>query len=147
MKRQVPGLHGAAQQRDNDLEGLFLVRVERVSYHWHRQKPFFTLHLDILQPKEYAGQTISGRLYSTPRALWKLNWFLRDFGYDTDLLGRDEVDERALLGLRGIVEVSHTRLNGRSFLNLERFAPAADWETVSTILVNRPDPQEASDDL
>ena len=28
----------------------------------------------------------------------KLNWFLRDFGYDTDLLGRDEIDERALLG-------------------------------------------------
>ena len=28
-----------------------------------------------------------------PKALWKLDWFLRDFGYDTELLGRDEVDE------------------------------------------------------
>lgn len=25
----------------------------------------------------------------------KLNWFLRDFGYDADLLGRDEVDTAA----------------------------------------------------
>jgi hypothetical protein len=87
MKRFLPGLHGAAQNGDNDdLEGLFLVRVERAFYRWHPQKPFFTLCLSVLEPKEYAGRTISGRLYSTPRALWKPNWFLRDFGYDTDLL-------------------------------------------------------------
>ena len=59
----------------------------------------------------------------------KLNWFLRDFGYDPDLMGRDEVDEKALLGLRGIVRISHTVLNGHSFPNLDGFAPAADWET------------------
>jgi hypothetical protein len=110
MKRYVPGLRGARQNADIDLEGLFLVRVERAYYRWHPQKPFFTLCLSVLDPKEYAGRTISGRLYSTPRALWKLNWFLRDFGYDTDLLGRDEVDERALRGLRGVVRISHTVL-------------------------------------
>jgi len=147
MKRQVHGLHGATQNGDDDLEGLFLVRVERVFYRWHPQKPFFTLLLNILEPKEYAGRTICGQLYSTPRALWKLNWFLRDFGYDTDLLGRDEVDEKALLGLRGIVHTSHARLSGRSFLNLERFAPAADWEEVSTAVVNAPDGQEQGHDL
>ena len=147
MKRQVPGLHGATQNGDNDIEGLFLVRVVRVFHRWHPQKPFFTLLLNIIEPTEYAGRTISGRLYSTPRALWKLNWFLRDFGYDTDLLGRDEVDERALVGLRGIVRISHTRLSGRSFLNLERFAPAADWEEVSTALISAPDAQEQGHDL
>jgi hypothetical protein len=107
MKRYVPGLHGARQDAETDLEGLFLVRVERAFYRWHPQKPFFTLCLSVLEPKEYAGRTIPGRLYSTPRALWKLSWFLRDFGYDTDLLGRDEIDERALRGLRG-VETLHT---------------------------------------
>ena len=55
-------------------------------------------------------------------------WFLRDFNYNIDLLGRDELDEKALLGLQGIVRVSHTTLNGHSFLNLDGFAPAADWE-------------------
>jgi hypothetical protein len=147
MKRYVPGLHGARQNADTDLEGLFLVRVERTFYHWHPQKPFFTLCLSVLEPKEYAGRMISGRLYSTPRALWKLSWFLRDFGYDTDLLGRDEVDERALRGLRGIVRISHTVLSGRRFLNLERFAPAADWEELSTALVGTAARQEAAHDL
>jgi hypothetical protein len=57
-----------------------------------------------------------------------LSWFLRDFGYNTDLLGRDELDEKALLGLQGIVRVSHAVMNGHSFLNFDGFAPAADWE-------------------
>ena len=147
MKRLIPGLHGATLNGDADLEGLFLVRVERASYRWHPQKPFFTLCLSVLEPKEYAGRTISGRLYSNPRALWKLSWFLRDFGYDTDLLGRDEVDERALRGLRGVVGISYTVLSGRRFLNLERFAPAADWEELSTMLVGTADRQETAHDL
>src|SRR5713101_2068621 len=131
MKRHIPGLHRESQNGDDILEGLFLVRVERAFYRWHPQKPFFALRLAILEPKEHADQTLSGRLYCTAKALWKLNWFLRDFGYDTDLLGRDEVDEKALLGLRGVVRTSRTTLNGRSFLNLEAFAPADEWEELS----------------
>jgi hypothetical protein len=38
--------------------------------------------------------------------LWKLSWFLRDFVYDPELLGREEIDEKALFGLRGIVKYS-----------------------------------------
>ncbi len=147
MKRHIPGLHQVAPNVDDTLEGLFLVRVERAFYRWHPQKPFFALRLAILEPKEHAGQIISGRLYCTPKALWKLGWFLRDFGYDSDLLGRDEVDEKALLGLRGVVRVSHTTLNGRCFLNLEGFAPAAEWEELSAALVSTPEGREAGDDL
>ena len=147
MKRHIPGLHGAACDGGESLEGLSLVRVERAYYRWHPQKPFFALRLAVLEPKEHASQVISGRLYCTAKALWRLNWFLRDFGYDPNLLGRDEVDEKALLDLRGVVRVSHTTLNGRSFLNLEGFAPAAEWEEVSATLVSTPEGQEASDDL
>jgi hypothetical protein len=46
-------------------------------------------------------------------------------------MGRDEVDEKALLGLRGIVRISHTTLNRRTFLNLSGFAPVSEWEEVS----------------
>ena len=147
MKRHIPGLHQQAQSGDDNLEGLFLVRVERAFYRWHPQKPFFALRLGILEPKEYIGQAISGRLYCTPKALWKLSWFLRDFGYDTDLLGRDEVDEKALLGLRGVVRASHTTLNGRSFLNLEGFAPAGEWEELSVAIVGSREDPEARNDL
>ena len=74
---------------------------------------------------------ISGRLYCTHKSLWKLNWFLRDFGYDPDLLGRDEVDEKALLGLTGILRTTRKTLAGRMFLNLEAFAPSTEWEFIS----------------
>jgi hypothetical protein len=150
MKRHIPGLHQQAPNSDDNLEGLFLVRVERAFYRWHAQKPFFALRLAVLEPKEFTGKTISGRLYCTPKALWKLSWFLRDFGYDTDLLGRDEVDEKALLGLRGVVRVSHTTLNGRSFLNLGGFAPAGEWQELSVEKVGSRDGEEkrdAADDL
>ncbi len=147
MKRHIPGLHQQAQSSEDHLEGLFLTRVERAFYRWHPQKPFFALRLAILEPKEFAGKTISGRLYCTPKALWKLNWFLRDFGYDIDLLGRDEVDEKALLGMRGVGRVSRTTLNGRSFLNLEAFAPAGEWEELSVAAVGNGENPEAADDL
>ena len=68
------------------------------------------------------------------RALWKLEWFLRDFGYDAELLDRDQVDEKALLGLRGVVRTSHTTLNGRSYQNLDAFAPVEEWATLSTAI-------------
>ena len=74
---------------------------------------------------------MSGRIYCTQKSLWKLNWFLRDFGYDTDLLGRDEVDEKALLGLTGVLHTTRKTLAGRSFVNLEGFAPATEWEFIS----------------
>jgi len=147
MKRHIPGLHQVAPNVDDTLEGLFLVRVERAFYRWHPQKPFFALRLAILQPKEHAGQIVSGRLYCTPKALWKLSWFLRDFGYDPDLFGRDEVDEKALLGLRGVMRISRNTLNGRSFLNLDGFAPAGEWEELAATLVSAQKGQEAGDDL
>ena len=131
MKRHIPGLHSRQQDRDSLLEGLFLVRVDAASYRWHPQKPFLSVRFVVLEPESFAARSLSGRLYCTERALWKLNWFLRDFGYDPDLLNRDQVDEKALLGLRGVVRTSHVTLNGRSFQNLEAFAPEAEWEELS----------------
>jgi hypothetical protein len=138
MRRHIPGLHSGPQDPESDLDGLFLVRVERAAYRWHRQKPFLELRFLILEPQAVASRSFSGRLYCTDRALWKLNWFLRDFGYDTELLSRDQVDEKALLNLQGIIRTSHTALNGRSYQNLDAFAPAAEWEAVSCAPV-RPD--------
>jgi len=128
MKRQFPGLHAESKNGGGLLEGMFLARVDRAFYQWHPQKPFFALRFSILEPRQHSTQTISGRLYCTQRALWKLNWFLRDFGYDHELFAKDEVDEKALLGLTGVVKNSRTTLRGRSFLNLEAFAPAGEWE-------------------
>ena len=75
---------------------------------------------------------------AVPKALWKLNWFLRDFGYDTELLGRDEVDERQLVGLKGVVKISHIDFNGASLLRLDGFAPAGRWEELSPANLDNP---------
>jgi hypothetical protein len=132
MKRQIAGLHAADRcAADQIPDGLFLVRVQRVQFRRQAQKPYYTLALAILEPSRFADHVISGRLYCNPKALWKFNWFLRDFGYDVELLGRDEVDEMQLIGLTGVVKISHIVLNGASLLRLDGFASAGRWEELS----------------
>jgi len=128
MRRYIPGLHSRQQTVESNLDGLFLVRVDKAFYRWHPQKPFLALRFAVLEPKLFESRFFSGRLYCTERALWKLDWFLRDFEYDRELLSRDQIDEKALLSLRGVIRTSHTALNGRSYQNLDAFAPAAEWE-------------------
>ena len=64
--------------------------------------------------------------------MWKLGWFLRDFLYDPELLAHEQVDEKALPGLRGVVKISHTIIDGISVINFDGFAPASQWEGLST---------------
>ena len=97
-----------------------------------------TVSLVIREPYRFADHIISSRLYCNPKALWKLNWFLRDFGYDAELLGRDEVDERQLVGLQGVVKISHIVFNGASLLRLDGFAPTGRWEDLSPANLDNP---------
>jgi hypothetical protein len=133
VRRHIQGLHEAGQSAASQVrDGLLLVRVERAQHRWDSRKPFYLLRFSILEPKELTGHSVTGRLYCTPRALWKLNWFLRDFGYDIELLGQDEIDDKNLVGLRGVIKVSHVVINGTSLLNLDGFAPAGQWEELSS---------------
>jgi hypothetical protein len=133
LRRRIQGLHEADQSVASPVrDGLFLVRVERAHHRWDSRKPFYLLRFSILEPKELTGHSVTGRLYCTPRALWKLNWFLRDFGYDVELLGRDEIDEQSLVGLCGVINISHAIVNGTCLLNLDGFAPAVQWERLSS---------------
>ena len=132
MRRCVSGLHEADPSRGGEVpDGLYLVRVDHAQYRWHKQKPYYFLRFAVLEPQHLSGGSITGRVYCTPKALWKLNWFLRDFGYDVELLGRDEIDEKGLVGLRGVVKISHTVVHGTSLINFDGFAPAAQWEELS----------------
>ena len=130
MKRQIPGLHEAAENGLEGPEGLFLVAVERAIYRFHPQKPFFQVSFLVFEPPAFAGQHIPGRLYCHVKALWKLNWFLKDFSYDAELLCQDEIDDKALIGLRGVIKVRRAVVNGRSYLNLDGFARSEQWEAI-----------------
>jgi len=135
MKCHVPGLAETARDSRSDVpDGIFLARVDGVQHCWRAQKRFYVLRLSILEPKPLAGRSIVSRLYCTPKAIWKLGWFLRDFLYDPELLSQDEVDERAVRGLTGVVKISHTVVNGVPLVNFDGFAPASQWEELSTAI-------------
>jgi hypothetical protein len=139
MKRQIAGLHAADRCASDQLpDGLFLVRVQKVQFRRQAQKPYYTIDLAILEPRRFADHVFSSRLYCSPRALWKLNWFLRDFGYDAELLGHDEVDESQLVGLQGVVKISDIIFNGTSLLRLDGFAAASRWEELSPTNLDSP---------
>ena len=63
--------------------------------------------------------------------MWKLSWFLREFGYDPELLRRGEIDDQALVDLWGVIKVSHVMVRGASVLNLDAFSSADRWEELS----------------
>ena len=132
MKGYVSGLNQAgACATDGLADGLFLVRVERIQYRWHRQKPFCAIQFSVVEPAPLAGIRLAARLSCSAKNLWKLNWFLRDFGYDPELLERNEIDDKRLVGLCGVVKISHSVVNGTSVLDLEGFAPASSWRKLS----------------
>ena len=131
MIRQFPGLHSWQPEDRSLLEGLFLVRIDRAVFRWQPKKPFLELRLIILEPRAMEKRAFYGRLYCTEKALWKLSWFLQDFHYDRELLSHDQVDVKALQNLQGVVRVSHSVVNGRTYQNLDAFAPAGEWEALS----------------
>jgi hypothetical protein len=148
MKRQVRGLaESARDSRPEISNGIFLVRVDGAQFRWHATKPFYVLRLSVVEPQALAGQPVVGRLYCTQKAMWKVGWFLRDFLYDPELLAHEQLDEKALPGLRGVVKISHCTINGISLINLDGFAPASQWEELSAAPVSsasRTNPTEAS---
>ena len=140
MRRYFESLRPADRSAINSVpDGLFLVRVERVQYRSRDQKKaYYEIRFVVLEPSHLAGSRVTGRLYSTPRAMWKFAWFLREFGYDTELLGKEEIDDQALVGLQGVVKVRHVIVHGLSMLNLEGFASAVRWEELSPANVTDP---------
>ena len=132
MKRYVSGLSQAsASVAAGVTDGLFLVRIERIQYRWHRQRPFYAVQFSVVEPTSWASNRFTARLSCSAKNLWKLNWFLRDFDYDPELLDRNEIDDKSLIGLCGIVKIIHSVVNGTNVLDLDGFAPASSWQKLS----------------
>jgi len=133
MKRHFSGLAEAARDSRPEVpDGAYLVKVDGAQFRWHARKPFYIVRLSVVEPFILSNQPIVGRLYCTEKAMWKLGWFLRDFFYDPELLAHEQVDERALIGLRGVVRISHAVIRGISLVNLDGFAPASQWQELSS---------------
>ena len=132
MKRRFQGLSNTSRPATDEVpDGIFLVRVQGAKYRWDASKPYYLIRFSIQQPQEFSSRSMSGRIYCTPKALWKLSWFVRDFGYDAELFQHDEIEDKRLLGLTGVVKISHVVRNGISLLNFDAFAPAGQWNELS----------------
>jgi hypothetical protein len=128
MKRVFPGLSNTSLPAGVVPEGLYLVQVRKASLRKSGDKPFLQLEFGVIEPPAVHDRVIRTRLYCTPQALWKLQWFLRDFDYGLKSAGDNEVDDKSLLKLVGVIKVSHHDVNGRTWVNLEGFSPASSWE-------------------
>ena len=137
MKRQVPGLAETARDSRPEIpDGSSSCGSMVPSSAGTPTNRSTSSDSPFSNPATLAGQSIVGRLYCTQKAMWKLGWFLRDFLYDPELLAHEQVDEKALPGLRGVVKISHTVINGISLINLDGFAPASQWEELSAAPVS-----------
>ena len=139
MKRHIPGLHSREQIHDASRLGRLLPGPRRSGfYRWHPRRPFYfsslrgprtrSLHQErslrpaLLHRNEPSGNSIG---------------FCEISAMTLICSARTKIDEKALLSLQGVLRISRTTFNGRSFLNLDGFAPAATGMN-SPLLVTEP---------
>jgi hypothetical protein len=69
--------------------------------------------------------------YCHERAVWKLRWFLSDFNYDAELFAADELDDRRVIGLEGVIRLAYWGDDGHRHLDVQGFAPSERWHDLS----------------
>ncbi len=130
MRTKIQGLNQRGESKPL-AEGHYRVRVVRFEPAGHAAKPCRAATFLILEPAPFAGRFMKTRLYCHERALWKLHWFLSDFGYDPDLMASEELDDRRVIGLEGVIRVAFWGTNGNRRLDVQGFAPAERWIELS----------------
>ena len=117
-------------ERSSLVEGACRARVVRFGPAGHAAKPCLAATFLILEPAAYAGCCIRTRLYCHDRALWKLRWFLRAFRYDAELFAAEELDDRHVVGLEGVIRLAYWG-DARRRLDVEGFAFSERWGQLS----------------
>ena len=130
MRTKIQGLSQLSEGAPL-VEGLYRARVVRFQPAGHAAKPCRAATMLILEPSAYAGRYVRTRLYCHDRALWKLRWFLSDFGYDVELFAAEEADDRRVVGLEGVIRLAYWGTDGHRRLDVQGFAPAERWAELS----------------
>ncbi|PYU97656.1 MAG: hypothetical protein DMG10_30290 [Acidobacteria bacterium] len=130
MRTRIQGLSQPNQSKLL-VEGLYRARVVRFEPAGHAAKPCRRATFLILEPAAYSGLHIRTRLYCHDPALWKLRWFLSDFGYDAELLAAEELDDRRVVGLEGVIRLGYWGSDGHRRLDVEGFAATERWPEIS----------------
>jgi hypothetical protein len=121
VRTHIQGLNQSSERKPL-VEGQYRARVVKFEPAGHAAKPCRMATFSILEPAGFAGRHVRTRLYCHERALWKLRWFLLDFGYDPELLAAEELDDRRVVGLEGVIRLSYWGMNGHRRLDVQGFA-------------------------
>ncbi len=130
MRTRIQGLSQPNQSKLL-VEALYRARVVRFEPAGHAAKPCRRATFLILEPAAYSGLHIRTRLYCHDPALWKLRWFLSDFGYDAELMAAEELDDRRVVGLEGVIRLGYWGSDGHRRLDVEGFAATERWQEIS----------------
>jgi hypothetical protein len=130
MRTHIQGLNQPSERKPL-VEGLYRARVVKFEPAGHAAKPCCAATFLILGPDSYSGRHVKTRLYCHDRALWKLRWFLSDFSYDPELLAAEELDDRRVVGLEGVIRLSYWGMNGNRRLDVQGFAKLDRWADLS----------------
>ena len=52
---------------------------------------------------------------------------MHDFNYDADLLAAEELDDRRVVGLEGVIRLGYWGSDGHRHLDVQGFAPRERW--------------------
>jgi len=126
MRAKIQGL-SQAKEGTPLVEGQYRARVVRFELAGHAPNPCRRATFLILEPALYAGQYIRTRLYCHERALWKLRWFLSDFGYDPELMATEVLDDHQVVGLEGVIRLAYWGSDGHRRLDVQGFASVERW--------------------
>jgi hypothetical protein len=126
MKHTMPGLSQPSEAAGRSAN-MYLVQVVKVVFRASRI-PELILTFNIIEPSDHQGLKVVSRIDCRPKSFWKLCWFLKDFGYDAALLYDDEIDEKAILGLKGVIALSNRVQGQQQCCKLHSFAPAHLWQ-------------------
>jgi hypothetical protein len=126
VRTHIQGLNQTSERKPL-VEGQYRARVVKFEPAGHAAKPCRMATFLILEPAPFTGRYVRTRLYCHERALWKLRWFLSDFGYDPELLAAEELDDRRVVGLEGVIRLSYWGLNGQRRLDVQGFAKLDRW--------------------
>jgi hypothetical protein len=145
MKRRVQDLSHASAPAEGEIpDGIFLVRVHCAKYCWDASKPYYLIRFSIQQPKRILFTVDHWPDLLHTQSPLETELVLADFGYDTELLSHDEIEDKRLIGRTGVVKISHVVRNGTSLLNLEAFAPAGQWNELSPASASEPHSPEVT---
>ena len=93
-----------------------------------RRRPFLLVRFVVLEPEPFAARSFSGRLYCTERRSGSSIGSCGISAMTWNCSAEIRSMKRPCSTFAESFGPSHVTLNGRTFQNLEAFAPAAEWE-------------------